>query len=102
VVPVHLFVALLLGWLERDQHAIIQYLREENRVLKAQLRTSRIRFTDHQRRRLARLGAPLGRRLLAQVATVVTPDTILRWQPAANREEVDVLETRSWTAEHSG
>jgi putative transposase len=54
-------------------------LREENRVLKAQLRNQRVRLTDDERRRLAALGARLGRRLLAQVATMVTPDTILRW-----------------------
>jgi transposase InsO family protein len=75
----HLFVALLLGWLQPEQHAIIQHLREENRVLKAQLGTSRMRFTDAQRRRLAAVGVPLGRRLLARVATIVTPDTLLRW-----------------------
>jgi hypothetical protein len=70
---------LFLGWLQCDQHEIIQYLREENRVPKAQLRTSRIRLTNGQRRRLAGLGAPLGRRLLTRIATIVTADTILRW-----------------------
>jgi putative transposase len=79
VVPLHLLVTLLVGWLQHEQHAVIQYLREENRVLKARLRNQRARFTDDERRRLATLGAPLGRRLLAQVATIVTPDTILRW-----------------------
>jgi putative transposase len=38
-----------------------------------------VRFTDDERRRLAAFGSPLGRRRLAQVATIVTPDTILRW-----------------------
>jgi transposase InsO family protein len=60
-------------------HEVIEYLREENRVLKARLHNQRLRLTDDERRRLAALGAPLGRRLLAQVATIVTPDTILRW-----------------------
>jgi hypothetical protein len=46
VIPVHLFVVSFLGWLQPEQHEIIKYLREENRVLKEQLRTSRIRFTD--------------------------------------------------------
>jgi hypothetical protein len=77
VVPLHLFIAALLGWLQREQQEIIKYLREENRVLKAQLRNTRMRFTDEQRRRLAALGAALGRRRLTQVATIVTPDTIL-------------------------
>jgi putative transposase len=79
VVPLQLFVASFLGWLQREQHEIIQYLREENCVLKAQLRNQRLGLTDGERRRLAVLGARLGRRLLAEVATIVTPDTILRW-----------------------
>ena len=39
----------------------------------------RDRLTDAQRRRLAVRGQKLGRRILAQVAGIVTPDTILRW-----------------------
>jgi hypothetical protein len=39
----------------------------------------RLHFTDSQRRRLAATGHDLGRRTLAEVATLVTPDTILRW-----------------------
>src|SRR5687768_14206594 len=63
--------------------------REENRVLKARLEGRRLRLDDHERRRLAELGHRLGRRLLAHVATIVTPDTILRW----HRE----LVARKWT-----
>ena len=35
--------------------------------------------SDEQRRRLAAKGKELGRKLLAEVATLVTPDTLLRW-----------------------
>jgi hypothetical protein len=38
-----------------------------------------VRLTDADRCRLARAGQRLGRRQLRQVATIVTPDTILRW-----------------------
>ena len=79
MIPLQLFVAALVGWLQGDQHKVIEYLREENRVLKAQLQNQRLRLTDGDRRRLAARGAALGRRLLAQVATIVTADTILRW-----------------------
>lgn len=75
----HLVVASLLGWLQREQSEAIAYLREENRILKGQLRNQRMRLTDDERRRLATIGARLGRRLLTQLATIVTPDTILRW-----------------------
>jgi putative transposase len=67
----------------------LPFLREENRVLKAQLGRRRLRLDDDQRRRLAVLGQRLGRALLHEVATLVTPDTILRW----HRE----LIARKWT-----
>jgi transposase len=39
----------------------------------------RLRLTDDERRRLAVHGHRLGRRALGDFATIVTPDTILRW-----------------------
>jgi hypothetical protein len=85
-----LIVAALFGWLHREQRDVLEFLREENRVLKAQLHGQRLRLTDDERRRLAVIGRRLGRRTLAEVATIVTPDTILRW----HRE----LIARKWTA----
>ena len=67
------------GWVNRHQEDVIDYLREENRVLREQLGPRPLRLTDAQRRRLAVRGQKLGRRMLAQGAGIVTPDTILRW-----------------------
>jgi putative transposase len=89
VIPFQLLIAAVCGWLHREQTDLIAFLREENRVLKARLGGQRLRFEDDERRRLGELGHRLGRRLLVQVATVVTPDTILRW----HRE----LVVRKWT-----
>lgn len=36
----------------------------------------RVRFTNDQRRRLAAKARTLGRRLLREIATIVTPDTL--------------------------
>src|SRR5918999_5517965 len=69
----------LAGWINRHQQHLIEYLVEENRVLREQLKGQRICLNDDQRRRLAAKGHRLGRRLLRRVATIVTPDTILRW-----------------------
>jgi transposase InsO family protein len=89
VLPLHWIIAALFGWLEREQHDVIEFLREENRVLKAQLQGRRLRLNDDDRRRLAAIGQRLGRRILAEVATIVTPDTILRWHRT--------LIARKWT-----
>jgi transposase InsO family protein len=72
-------LAALSGWLNDHQQDIIAYLIEENRTLRSQLGGRRLRLTDAQRRRLAQRGKRLGRRTLSQVATIVTPDTLLRW-----------------------
>ena len=69
----------LAGWWSDQRQEAVAYLIEDNRILRAQLRGRRLRLTDEDRCRLARRGQRLGRRLLSQVATIVTPDTILRW-----------------------
>ena len=66
-------------WFNEHQPHVVDYLREENRLLKQQLRGQRLRLTDDDRRRLAAKGVLLGRKLLTQVATMVTPETILAW-----------------------
>ena len=74
------FVVLLFaGWVNRQQQAVINYLLEENRVLRAAHGARRLRLTDDQRRRLAVKGKVLGRRRLAGIVGIVTPDTVLRW-----------------------
>ena len=77
--PLAFFFLLFAGWVNRQQQAVIDYLLEENRVLRAAQGTRRLRLTDDQRRRLAVKGHVLGRRGLAPIAGIVTPDTILRW-----------------------
>jgi hypothetical protein len=70
---------LFAGWVNRHQLDVIDYLQEENRVLKERLGGRRIRFTDAERRRLARKAYTLGRKALNKLGTLVTPDTLLRW-----------------------
>src|SRR5262245_15950606 len=77
--PVQFVLAVLAGWLNEHQAHVVDYLREENRLLKRQLRGQRLRLSDDDRRRLAVKGVMLGRKLLAQVATIVTPETLLAW-----------------------
>ena len=67
------------GWVHRGQLEVIDYLKEEDRVLREQLGDRRLRFTNDQRRRLAAKGRPLGRRRLEELSGIVTPETLLRW-----------------------
>ena len=69
-------ILTVAGWLSRQQLAVVEYLLEENRVLREQLDGRRLRLTDAQRRRLAVKGKALGRKALGEFASIVTPDTI--------------------------
>ena len=67
------------GWMNQQQQDAIDYLREENRILREQLGGRRLRLNDNQRRRLAGKAKRLGRKMLAAFATIVTPETLLAW-----------------------
>jgi hypothetical protein len=73
------FAVVVAGWLGRGQADIIAYLREENRVLRSKLVRSRRGFTDGERRKLARAAQVSPRRVLLELETIVTPDTLRRW-----------------------
>ena len=90
-IRLRIVLVALAGWVNRHQLEVIEYLRDENRVLKEHLNGRRLRLTDAQRRRLAVHGHRLGRTMLREVATLVTPDTILRWHQQ--------LIARKWTAQ---
>ena len=69
--PWQLLLVCLAGWINRQQQDVIEYLQEENRVLRSKLKGKRIRFTDDERRRLAVKGKLLGRKVLGEVASIV-------------------------------
>lgn len=77
--PLQVLLMTVAGIVNRPQADVVAYLVEENRVLKEQLGGRRLRLNDDQRRRLAAKGKRIGRKALDAVATIVTPDTILRW-----------------------
>ena len=51
--PLQFVVMAMAGWMNERQQEVIEYLREENRVLREQIGKRRLRFTEDQRRRLA-------------------------------------------------
>jgi hypothetical protein len=70
---------IFAGWANRGQQDVIDYLLEENRILREQLSGKHLPFTDRQRRRLAARAKAIGRKGLFEISTLVTPDTLLRW-----------------------
>jgi len=92
--PLAFFLLVFSGWVNRHQQAVIDYLLEENRVLRTVNGSRRPRLTDDQRRRLAVKGHVLGRRHLAAVAGIVTPETLLRWYRRLVAKKYDGSKTR--------
>ena len=80
---------ILAGLVNREQQSVIDYLRTENAVLKEKLGKKRILLNNDQRRRLAVKAKVLGRQILEDIATIVTPDTLLRWHRRLVAEKWD-------------
>ena len=71
-------LAYITGSVDQELLLRNQYLVTENRILRRQI-AGRIRLSDGERTTLAEIGKKLGKQALAEVASVVTPDTILAW-----------------------
>jgi hypothetical protein len=93
--PFSFVVISIAGWMNQRQQQVIEYLIEENRVLREQIGNRRMRFTDDQRCRLAAKAKKLGRKILAQAATIVTPQTLLTWHRKLIAQKYDGSANRS-------
>jgi hypothetical protein len=69
----------LAGWVNQQQRDVIDDLRDDKGVLREQLGRRRLRITAAQRRRVAARAKTVRRRVLRDLATVVTPHTLLAW-----------------------
>ena len=92
--PFRFVLIAAAGWMNQHQLQIIDYLREENRVLREQPGGRRVRLNDDQRRRLAARAKGLGRKLLTEVATIVTPETLLAWHRKLIAQKYDGSDKR--------
>ncbi len=70
-------LAYATGGIEKSLLLRVEYLIEENRILRKQI-TKRLKLTDAERRVLAEKGKALGK-LLADTITIVKPATLLKW-----------------------
>jgi hypothetical protein len=71
-------LAYVAGLVNQELLLQNEYLAAENRILRAHL-PARLGLSDPERSMLAEIGKRLGRKALAQVASVARPDTILAW-----------------------
>ena len=71
-------LANVTGTIDEELRLRNEYLVTENRILRSKLK-GRPRLKDEERRELAIVGKQLGRKALQSIATIVKPDTILRW-----------------------
>jgi hypothetical protein len=72
-----------------------EYLAAENRILRSKL-ASRFRLTNPERATLAEIAKRLGRKALADIATVAKPDTILGWYRRLIAEKFDGSRNREY------
>src|SRR5713101_7341224 len=71
-------LAYITGTVDQELLLRNEYLVTENRLLRNQI-TGRMQLTDGERKTLAEIGQKLGKQALKEIATIVTPDTILGW-----------------------
>ena len=71
-------LAYVTGSVDEELLRRNEYLVAENRILRAHIR-GRVNLSDGERRTLAQIGKRLGRKALAEIASVVGPETILAW-----------------------
>src|SRR5262249_35492279 len=71
-------LAYITGSVDQELLLRNEYLVTENRILRHQI-TGHVRLSDGERKTLAAIGKQLGKQTLSEVATIVTPNTILAW-----------------------
>jgi len=73
----HPLLMMLAGCTEKELARQVQYLKEENRILRSKL-PKRITVTPEERRSLLKFGKPVGT-AIKELITIVTPRTFARW-----------------------
>jgi putative transposase len=88
-----ILLAYITGTVDQDLLLRNEYLVTENRILRHQIK-GRLRLSDGERTTLADIGHKLGKQALEEVATIVTPDTILAWHRRLVAQKFDGSQQR--------
>jgi putative transposase len=86
-------LACITGSVDQERLLRNEYLVTENRLLRKQL-PGRVRLSDGERKTLAGLGKRLGKQALAEVARIVTPNTLLAWHRKLVAQKFDGAQQR--------
>jgi len=86
-------LASITGTVDQELLLRNEYLVTENRILRNQI-NGRVRLSDGERKILAEIGKKLGKKALAEVANIVTPDTILAWHRKLVAQKFDGSQQR--------
>src|SRR5712664_4428083 len=89
-------LAYITGSVDQELLLRNEYLVTENRILRHQI-TGRVRLSDGERTTLAEIGKKLSKQTLAEVASIVTPDTILAWHRKLVTQKFDGSHQRKAT-----
>jgi len=86
-------LAYITGSVDQELLLRNEYLVTENRILRHQIK-GRVRLSNGERKTLADIGKKLGKQALAEVASIVTPDTILAWHRKLVAQKFDGSQQR--------
>jgi Homeodomain-like domain/Integrase core domain len=86
-------LAYITGTVDQELLLRNEYLVTENRILRNQIK-GRVRLSDGERKMLAAIGKKLGKQALAEVASIVTSDTILAWHRQLVAQKFDGSQQR--------
>jgi|SRR5215813_504199 len=86
-------LAYITGTVDQELLLRNEYLVTENRILRSQIK-GRLRLSDGTRKALAEIGQKLGKKALAEVATIVKPNTILAWHRKLVAQKFDGSQQR--------
>jgi putative transposase len=86
-------LAYITGSVDQELLLRNEYLTTENRILRQQI-TGRVRLGDDERKALAKIGKQLGKQALQEIATIVTPNTILAWHRKLIAQKFDGSQQR--------
>ena len=88
-------LAYVTGSVDEELLRRNEYLVAENRILRTHIQ-GRVNLTDGERRSLAEIGKRLGRRALAEVTSIVQPETTLAWHRRLVAKKFDGSANRNY------